>query len=146
MKYVSHIDIDKPLEDVFKFWINSENNHLWQDGFISITLLEGKENEKGTKSEILFKHKNREMVLTETVLNVNLPYEKHALYEHKHMSNTQKTIFEAISDHKTRYKTEVEYVKFNGLLPKLMGKLFPSMFRKQSEKWMQQFKEACEKA
>lgn len=145
MKYTGHIDINKPLNDVFEFWKNSENNHLWQDGFVKITLLEGKEHEVGAKSEILLKHGKNDMLLTETVLAVNFPYEKEALYEHKHMSNTQKTIFEEISETKTRYKTEVEYVKFNGFLPKLMGKLFPSMFRKQSEKWMTQFKEACEK-
>lgn len=146
MKYTGQIEVNKPLEHVFDFWKNAENNHLWQDGFIKITLLEGKEHEVGAKSEIQFKHKNQEMILIETVLSVNLPYEKEALYEHKHMSNTQKTIFKPVSDTKTLYITEVEYVKFNGFLPKLMGKLFPSMFRKQSEKWMKQFKEACEKS
>lgn len=145
MKYKSHIDIDKPLEDVFNFWVNPENNHLWQDGYVKTTLLEGVENEVGAKSEILLKHNNRDMQLIETVLSVDLPHYKEALYEHKHVSNTQKTIFEAISDNKTRYITEVDYIKFNGILPKLMGKLFPSMFRKQSEKWMKQFKAACEK-
>lgn len=145
MKYRSYIDINKPLNEVYDFWINTNNNHLWQDGFIKSTLLEGEENEVGSKTEILFKHKNQDMVLIETVLAVNLPYSKEALYEHKHMSNTQRTLFESISDHKTRYITEVEYVKFNGILPKLMGKLFPSMFKKQSEKWIHQFKEACEK-
>ena len=144
MKYTSHIDINKPLKDVFEFWNNPENNHLWQDGFEKITLLEGKVNEVGAKSEILLKQGNRDMVLIETVLSVNLPYEKEALYEHKHMSNTFKTIFKQVSDKQTRYTAEVNYIKFNGFLPKLMGKLFPSMFRKQSEKWMHQFKEACE--
>ncbi len=145
MKYTAYIDINKPLKDVFEFWKNSENNHLWQDGFLKITLLEGKENEIGAKSEISFKHKNQDMILIETVLSVNFPYGKEALYEHKHMSNTQKTTFEFISNTQTRYITEVDYVKFNGILPKLMGKLFPSVFRKQSEKWMRQFKDACEK-
>lgn len=144
MKYRSYIDINKPLDEVFTFWVNSENHHLWQDGFVKITLLEGVEHEVGAKSEILLKYKNKDMVLIETVLSVNLPYHKEALYEHKHMSNTQKTIFESISADKTRYITEVEYVKFNGFLPKLMGKLFPSMFKKQSEKWINQFKVACE--
>ncbi len=144
MKYISHIEINKPLHDVFEFWNNSENHHLWQDGYIKTTLLEGVIDTVGAKSEIVLKHKNQEMILIETILSINFPFEKEALYEHKHMSNTQKTIFESISDTQTRYTTEVNYVKFNGILPRLMGKLFPSMFKKQSEKWMVQFKAACE--
>lgn len=33
----------------------------------------------------------------------------------------------------------------NGIMPKLMAKLFPGMFKKQSQKWMDQFKEFVEK-
>jgi hypothetical protein len=83
--------------------------------------------------------------LIETIISMNLPKEKIALYEHIHMTNTQISRFETIKDNKTLYTSEVEYIKFNGLMIKLMAKLFPSKFKGQSQKWINQFKEFAEK-
>ena len=80
------------------------------------------------------------MELIETIITNNLPYEKKALYEHTNMTNTQTTKFESISEGRTLFISEVEYTKFNGFIPNLMAKFFPGVFKKQSQKWMNQFK------
>ena len=60
------------------------------------------------------------------------------------MSNTQGSRFKALNDTTTLYISEVEYIKFNGLMIKLIAKLFPGKFKQQSQKWMNQFKAFAE--
>lgn len=146
MKYTCSVDINVPITKVVELWADEAHFDKWQDGFQSITHLEGEPNAVGAKSRILLEQGKRKMELTETLLSNNLPAEKKALYEHIHMVNTQTSRFEQINELQTRYISEVEYTKFNGFMPKLMARLFPGMFKKQSQKWMDQFKEFAEGA
>ena len=143
MKYTCSVEIDAPIEKVVALWENEAYFKEWQDGFESIELLSGSHNTEGAKSKIVFNGKRR-MELTETIIKSDLPNEKKALYEHIHMTNTQTTRFESITENSTRYISEVEYTKFNGVMIKLIAKLFPSKFKEQSQKWMNQFKSFAE--
>ena len=143
MKYTCTIEINAPLDRVVSLWGDEAYFKYWQDGFVRIDHLSGMPNAEGSKSKILLKDKF-EIQLIETILIANLPWEKKALYEHKHMTNTQSSRFESIGNNKTLYTSAVEYTKFNGFMIKLMAKLFPSKFKAQSQKWMQQFKEFAE--
>jgi len=144
MKYTCTVDIDLPLNKVAELWANEAHFDQWQDGFQSIQLIDGPKDMVGSTSRIIFQQGKRRMELVETILHNNLPKEKKALYEHIHMTNTQTTRFESLSDNKTRYTSEVEYTQFNGVMPRIMAKLFPGMFKKQSQKWMNQFKAFAE--
>jgi len=139
MKYICEIEINQPIKKVVELWTDENNFTKWQDDFKSITLLDGSINTVGAKSEIIFEGKHK-IELIETIIISNLPTEKKALYEHKMMSNTQSSRFIAINDNKTQYISEVEYIKFNSLMMKIIAKLFPSKFKVQSQKWMNQFK------
>ena len=144
MKYICKIDINLPIDKVVALWENENNFKEWQDGFKSIEHLSGTPNTKGAKSIIILQDKKRKMELLETIISVDLPKEKIALYEHIHMINTQTTRFKSIEQDKTQYTSEVEYTQFNGIMIKLMAKLFPSKFKEQSQKWMNQFKKFAE--
>ncbi len=139
MKYTCTIDINAPIETVVSLWEDETSFKYWQDGFVRIDHLSGMTNAVGAKSKILLKDKF-EIELIETILIADLPREKKALYEHKHMTNTQSSRFESLGDDHTRYTSEVEYTQFNGFIIKLMARLFPSKFKAQSQKWMNQFK------
>ncbi|MGH1433222.1 MAG: SRPBCC family protein [Lewinella sp.] len=139
MKYTCTIEINAPLEKVVSLWSNEKYFKEWQDGFESIKLLTGTPETQGATSRIILDGQQR-IELIETILLANLPEEKIARYEHIHMTNTQASRFEALANSRTRYTSEVEYIKFNGLMIKLMAKLFPSKFKAQSQKWMDQFK------
>ena len=143
MKYSCSIEINLPIAITVALWENQDNFKDWQDGFESIELVSGTHSTIGAKSKIVL-NDNRRIELLETIISNNLPMEKIALYEHVHMTNTQTTRFAAINENKTRYTSEVEYLKFNGLMIKVMSKLFPSKFKDQSLKWMQQFKAFAE--
>lgn len=140
MKYTCEIDINLPLETVVELWKNEQNFQYWQDGFQSIELIEGEHGAINSKSRIILKQGKREMELIETILINDLPKEKKAEYVHIHMSNTQSSRFRKVNDQTTRYISEVEYTHFSGFAPKVMAKIFPGMFKKQSLKWMEQFK------
>ena len=144
MKYTCTVTIPAPLETVVSLWKDEANFKHWQDGFVSIEHLEGVPETEGARSRILFKQGKRTMELMETILVANLPHEKKGLYEHIHMTNTQSSRFEAIDSGTTLYTSEVEYTQFNSFLPRMMARLFPGMFRKQSQKWMDQFKASVE--
>ncbi|GMN08744.1 hypothetical protein MTsPCn9_08000 [Croceitalea sp. MTPC9] len=144
MKYTCSIDIKLPIDMVSALWSNEAYFKEWQDGFQFIKHLEGEPNSVGAKSKILLQQGKRKVELLETILVNNLPEEKKALYEHIHMTNTQTTRFKKISENQTQYTSEVEYTKFNSFMPKLMAKLFPGVFKKQSQKWMRQFKAFAE--
>jgi len=145
MKYICTVDINGPIDKVSSLWENEEFYKNWQDGFQSITLLEGTAGAVGSKSKILLQQGKRKMELIETIVSNDLPNEKKGIYEHIHMTNTQTTKFKKLTENKTRYSSEVEYTKFNGFMPRMMAMLFPGMFKKQSQKWMDQFKEFAEK-
>ena len=143
MKYTCAIEVNLPIEKTAELWNNELYFSEWQDDFQSIELLSGNKNEVGAKSKIIFDGKQR-IELIETILINDLPNEKKALYEHIHMTNTQHTSFQALGPNKTLFTSNVEYIQFNKLLIKLVARLFPGMFKKQSERWMDQFKHFAE--
>ena len=115
MKYTCSIIINEPIHKVIALWEDEKNFKEWQDGFKSITHLSGLKNTKGAVSKIIFEDKMT-IELVETIIKINLPQEKVALYEHKHMVNTQESRFEPIDLKQTKYTSEVEYLKFNGFM------------------------------
>lgn len=144
MKYTCTTTINLPINKVVELWKDESNFIEWQDGFESIEFLSGTPHEIGAKSNIVLTGKRGKIELLETILESNLPHEKTALYEHKHMTNTQTTRFKELGDNRTQYLSEVEYTQFNGFMIKLMARMFPGKFKEQSQKWLNQFKEFAE--
>ena len=145
MKYKGSIEINKPIELVTRLFADSKNLKEYQDGFVRKELISGQDGENGAVSKMYYQYGNRDMILTETVLNNNLPVSFEAFYHHQHMDNTMKCQFKAMGPNLTKYEYEFEYTRISWVMPKLMAILFPGMYRKQGDKWMRQFKEFVEK-
>lgn len=145
MKHKGSLIINKPRAVVIEIFMNPNYNIEYQDGFVSKELIEGIATQDNAVSKMYYKHGKREMVLTETILKNDLPESIEAFYHHKHMDNTMKCSFEVVSPERTRYNYEYEYTRINWFMPKLMAILFPSVYRKQGDKWMHQFKQFVEK-
>ena len=139
------VEIDLPIDKVVKLFDNNANLKEWQDGFIGIEHLSGKSGKSGAKSKLKYKTGKRNMELIETIVSKNLPDEFTATYEHTAMLNTMTTRFVELYDNRTKYYANIEYTKFNRLMPNLMAKMMPGMFKKQVQKWMDQFKTFAEK-
>jgi uncharacterized membrane protein len=145
MKFTCSVEINKPVEKVLELFDNTKNLKEWQDGFVSLEHLSGQPGEPGAKSKLIYKIGKREIELIETISIKNLPQEFSALYETKTMTNTMTNRFIPIGEEKTKYETEIEYTSFNGIMPKIMAFLMPGVFKKQTQKWLDQFKIFAEK-
>ncbi len=109
-------------------------------GFVSKEILVGLPNQTSTKSKIVYRNNNNVIELIETILPSKSANQIVALYEHKHMINTMTSSFTSISINKTRLDLEIHYTKFIGLMPKLMAFLMPGVFKKQTQKMVDNFK------
>jgi hypothetical protein len=116
----------------------------WQDGFKSITHLSGEPEAVGSKYRFLYSNKGKEFELIETILVNDLPKEFVGQYEHIHMTNTMKNTFQEVRPGVTLWNAEIEYTILKGFVIKMIAKIFPSMFRKQTQKWLNQFKTFAE--
>ena len=119
MKYSIEIIINLPREEVIEKMDNPDNLKHWQKG-------------------------KRDMTLIETILKRNFPEEFHATYDTKGVHNIQNNYFEELDDIRTKWISESEF-QFSGSGMKLMGWLMPGAFKKQSKKYMNDFKNFAEK-
>lgn len=143
MKFSCSVDINKPRAEVVALFDNPDHMQYWQDGFLRFERISGKHGEVGSKNKIVYDQKGKEMVLTETIKVYDLPREMTGIYEHKMMDNEMQNIFTELSPTQTRWVAHIHYYRVKGFL-KIVAFLFPGMFKKQVQKWMDQFKAFAE--
>lgn len=144
MKYTVEILLDKPLKKVIELFDNPENMSKWMEGLQSYEFLEGTPGHPGSKMKLKFKMGKREMEMIETITVRNLPYEFSGTYDANGVHNIVRNFFSAVSENQTLYTTEQEF-QFKGFM-RLIGFLFPGAFKKQSMKYLQDFKRFVENA
>ena len=83
------------------------------------------------------------MTLTETITKINFPEEFHATYETKGVRNIQHNYFYKIDTTNTKWVSVTEF-QFSGLGMKLIGAIMPGVFKKQSRKYLEDFKNFAE--
>ncbi|OFY87916.1 MAG: hypothetical protein A3F72_09130 [Bacteroidetes bacterium RIFCSPLOWO2_12_FULL_35_15] len=143
MKYKSEIEINKPLDKVIELFDNPDNMKKWMEGLQSFEAISGKPGEVGSKSRLKFKMGKREIEMIETVTVRNLPEEFSGTYEAQGVFNIVKNKFIPLTENRTKYISEQEF-QFNGFM-KIIGFLMPGMFKKQSMKYLIDFKNFVEK-
>jgi len=145
MKYQLDIEINKPREQVVELFGNPENLAFWQPGFVSIEHVSGEAGKAGSVSRLTYMHgkANKIMVMEEVVNVSNLPDEYSGTYRANMMNMTVGYRFEEISPDKTRLITDNE-AEVKGIVMKLMTKLMPGCFKKQSFLYMANFKAFAE--
>lgn len=142
MKYTTEIEINKPIETVINLFDNPDNMDKWMEGLQSFEHLSGEPGQPGAKSRLKFKMGSREIEMIETITVRDLPREFSGTYEAKGVLNIVKNKFEKISDSKTKYISEQEF-EFSGFM-KLIAFLMPGAFKKQSMKYLKDFKRFAE--
>ena len=144
MKYTIEIIINLPREEVIEKMDNPDNLKHWQKGLIHYEMLSGTPGQEGATMKMEYKMGKRDMILIETILKRNFPEEFHATYDTKGVHNIQHNYFEELDDIRTKWISESEF-QFSGFGMKLMGWLMPGAFKKQSKKYMNDFKNFAEK-
>jgi uncharacterized membrane protein len=141
MKYQLEVKINKPVEKVVELFITQENLFKWMPGLKNLELIEGERGKPGSKTKLLFDMNGKEVEMIETLRKSNLPEEFTATFEAKGVVNNQTTRFEKIDENNTRYISDNEFI-FSGLM-KILS-LMPGVFKKQSMKYLEAFKEFAE--
>ena len=142
-KYQNEVIINAPRERVIELFDSSENLKEWQEGFISMEPLEGVPGTVGSKHTMRYKMGKREIEMIETITKKDLPDLFSGTYEAKNVFNSIDNHFEDLSDGRTRYWTENEF-KLSGMMS-LFGWLMPGAFKKQSQKYLDNFKDYVER-
>ncbi len=143
MKYTTEITVDVPRDEFIKKMDNPDNMRHWQRGLTDYKTISGPPGEEGSKMELQYLMGKRNMVLIETIIKRNFPHEFHATYDTKGVHNLQKNYFKDIDGHSTKWISETDF-QFEGFMMKTMGFLMPGAFKKQSKKYMEDFKAFAE--
>ena len=142
MKYSSEVIINRPVQKVVDLFDNPNNLKYWQPGLQSFEHISGEPGKPGAKSRIKYKMGKRDIEMIETIKVRNLPDEFSGTYEAKGVWNEVKNHFIPIDANTTKYISETEF-KLSGFM-KLIAWLMPGTFRKQTEKFMKDFKTFAE--
>ncbi|WP_394174184.1 SRPBCC family protein [Thalassotalea litorea] len=142
MKYTLEIDIALPVDRVIELFDNPHNLKKWQPDLISFETISGVPGEEGTESRLLYRMGNKEIAMTETITVKQLPQQFSGVYETDNVWNLVDNTFIPLSENQTRWIVKNEF-KCSGFV-KLMMMLMPGMFKKQSNRYMEQFKEFAE--
>ncbi|MES2588375.1 MAG: SRPBCC family protein [Bacteroidota bacterium] len=143
MKYSLEIVIDKPIQEVIEKFDNVENMKEWMDGLQSFEHLSGTLGEVGAKAKLVFQIGNRNIEMIETITVKDLPKEFSGTYDAKGVHNIVKNYFSEIDSDSTLYKTDQEF-QFKGFM-KIIAALMPGAFKKQSKKYLVDFKTFVER-
>ncbi|GGD43460.1 SRPBCC family protein [Muriicola marianensis] len=143
MKYLTEITVDVPLAEFIKKFDNPENMKLWQKDLLSVEHLSGIPGKEGAQMELRYKMGKREVIMVETILKRNLPHEFHGTYDAKGVHNIQKNYFKPLGENSTKWISESEF-HFSGFFMKMMAFLMPGAFKKQTLKFMKDFKNFAE--
>ncbi len=146
MKFKCSVTINAPIEKVAQLFADPQYLKEYQDGFIRKELVSGEEGQLRAVSKMYYRQGKGEMEITETITSNDLPHTFAGSYHHKHMDNTMICHFTVLTPSQTRYDSEIEYTAFRGLFPKMLAYLFPSMFKKQVQKWLDNFKVFVERS
>lgn len=144
MKYTIEMAINRPRERVIELFDSTENLKKWQPELVSFEHLSGEPGQVGAKSKLRYEMGKREVEMIETITSRNLPDEFSGTYETQGVWNKVENHFIPEGDQQTRWRMHSEF-RCGGFM-KIMALLMPGMFKKQSRKFMQRFKDFAENA
>jgi len=144
MKYTNEVIINANIEKVVELFDNANNMYKWMEGIQSHEFIKGEPGAIGSTMNMHFKVGKNSFDILETILEKNLPDVFSATYETKYSKNTNAIRFEEIDSSTTKYFAETK-VETRGLMMKVMTFFMPNMFKNQSQKYLDSFKEFVEK-
>lgn len=142
MKYTSEIEIDLPRDRVIALFDNPDNLSQWQEGLVSMETISGEPGEVGTKSKIIYDMNGRIVEMIETIVKKDLPERYDFIFEAKGVYNEIENHFEEMGPDKTKWTCH-NLFECKGFL-RIIAFIMPSSFKKQSFKYLENFKKFAE--
>lgn len=142
MKYTSEVTINKPITQVWDFFIDESKTKLWQPTYLSTEVIEGKRGEVGSKNKMKFNNKGKVMEMMEEIVE-KIPNKKFtAIYRAPNVYNYNEIEFSSVNQDQTHLKMITEF-KFSSFM-KIIGFVFRGAFVKESQNNLDLIKSACE--
>lgn len=140
------IEIQAPIDKVFKLFIDKDKFPEWKIGFINYEPISGLPGEEGAITRLTYKN----YCMIETILKKNIPGLYTAAYEFVQnnrtmMKHTAVHKFTPLTTNKTAIEVASEVTEVNNFMMKIFMKIFPNAGKKQLEDQMKHFKILAEK-
>ncbi|MFC3964066.1 SRPBCC family protein [Nocardia jiangsuensis] len=153
MKYTNLIEIALPREQVAQLLSDPAHIPKWLRGVVRHEPVKGVHGELGTESRVVMRTGNREVECTETITRRepaelrDIPAAAVVRFDREIVgagmwSAVRDRLTEA-GPETTHWESESEY-RFDSRLIRLLGRLLPGTFRKQSQQHMRDFKAFAE--
>lgn len=144
MNYQLSIVIDKPINHVISRFQDPDGLSEWQQGLVSMKHLSGEPGAVGSQSQLVFDEGGRKIVMTETILEHDLPERFVAQYEAGGVHNININRFEPLGEKPTRWHMDTTFT-FSGFM-KIVALFMGGAFKRQSQKTMSAFKAYVERS
>lgn len=142
MKYTLSNTINKPLHIVSEKMSNPEGTKHWTENLQTIEQKSGEYCEVGSERTLHYLFNKKEMIITEIILEQNLPQQIKFAYDSKMGRNVVELVFEELTDNQVK-QTSNTTMELKGIM-KILGFFFKPMFKNQSKKYMTAFKKYSE--
>jgi Polyketide cyclase / dehydrase and lipid transport len=139
--FTNEIVVNRPLADVIRLFDNAENMKRWMPELVSYEHLSGAPGQPGATTKLVYKMGKGTCDMIETITVRDLPREFTGTYETKGVFNVVKNSFEDRGS-STLWINENEF-RFSGFM-KVIAFFCKGMFRKQSRKFLENFKAFAE--
>ena len=115
MNYTCEILINLPRQAVIELFDNSDNLKKWQAGLLDLTHLEGKPGEVGARTELVYKSRKGDLVITETITTRKLPEQFHMSYRSRGVYNEVENWFTEKEPGLTLWRSK-NFFRFRGIM------------------------------
>jgi len=145
MKYSVSNTISKPIQEVIEAFSHQENRLIWMKGLTSFEELDDAPLSIGAKSRLTFIMGKRTLIMTQIVLDNQLPESLKLVSKSRDVNNMITHKFRAVGENKTYHET-AHIFEFKNWGMKLLSPLMKKAFIQQSQTYLDDFKTFIEKA
>ena len=142
MKYTVNVDINASRDRVIERFSDTSSYKEWQPTLLICEHLEGTAGTVGSKTKLVHKMGRRQIEMIETIEELDMPDAQTMTYVAKGVWNQVVNRFEEVGDGQTRWTMESEF-QCKGIM-RVISRLMPGAFKKESLKHMRSFKEFAE--
>ncbi len=143
MKYATEVTIAAPREVVAGLFDDPSLLTEWRPNLVSFRPLEGVPGQPGSTSEVVERMGRREIRMIETIVERRMPDLFAATYEADGVWNLVENRFSEAGPDSTRWRIDTEF-RCTGLVLRLMTLFAPGLFRRETLKFQNQFKDFVE--
>jgi hypothetical protein len=139
MQYSQEVVINLPLQKVAALFNDPANAKYWRPTPLSVEHISGTPGQVGAKTKLKFKR----FEILETITDKEEPAGFTSIGDVGHLMSKARFSFKSLRSNETVYRMDIEYT-FRSLRAKLLGIIFPGMFKKQTMEYMEKFKHFAE--